>query len=615
VRFEIWDSTDTNRLAFGDTGDIFETANLNWQEFGLVFQTLAGQSTVILKMRNNGQGGCGNDLAIDDIEFKSCGDTVAVTDSNNNSAITLCSAQVPFISTLTATPDFSVYNTHFYQWQESTDNGVTWTDIIGQTNQTLLISASNTTYYRTKVAEVAINLSNLQCVSFSDEYQLTINQLPPIPTLACWETASINNSACSWEITGTQPTQPILECWETATFNTTTCLWDVTGTQPVQPSLNCWESAIFNNSTCLWEVSGTQPVQPSLECWQTTSFNTSSCSWDVFGAQPTIPTGLQCWEIVTFNSATCLWEISGTQPMQPTLNCWETTVFNSVTCSWETIGNQPTQPNLECWETTVFNNTTCSWEVSGSQPIQPILECWQTTSFNTITCSWDIFGTQPGNIIEENLELCEGTTLTLQAQTSISNPTYIWTTGDTTDEITIDTAGAFSVEITDAVCNFETKIFNITLIETPIIESVITDGNDIIVSTLNTGDFEYSLDGNIFQSNNIFYDIAGGLYNVSVKQQNCNSTVITEHLHFYIPKFFTPNGDGINDRFSLSGIEFFNLSEVSVFNRHGKLLKFSRNSTFSWDGTYRGKELPSDDYWYVIIIDGQKLSGHFTLKR
>ena len=52
VRFEIWDGTDKNRLAFGDTGDIFETASPNWLEFGLVFQTLAGQDEVILKMIN-----------------------------------------------------------------------------------------------------------------------------------------------------------------------------------------------------------------------------------------------------------------------------------------------------------------------------------------------------------------------------------------------------------------------------------------------------------------------------------------------------------------------------------------------------------------------------------
>ena len=74
VKFEIWDSTNTNVLASGDTGDISAGTSPNWETYGLVFQTLVGQNEVILKMINNGKGGCGNDLAIDDIEFKSCGE-------------------------------------------------------------------------------------------------------------------------------------------------------------------------------------------------------------------------------------------------------------------------------------------------------------------------------------------------------------------------------------------------------------------------------------------------------------------------------------------------------------------------------------------------------------
>ena len=234
VQFEIWDSTDTNLLASGNTGNIVELSSPSWQEYGLVFQTLMGQNTVILKMINNGLGGCGNDLAIDDIEFKSCGDTVLVSDSSNNNSATLCSSEAPFTETLTATPDFAVYSSHFYQWQSSADNGVTWIDLAGENNQTLAISNSTTTYYRSKIAEVAVNLTNDLCVSFSSEYQVTVNQLAPMPTLECWETAAINTSTCMWEVSGIQPTPPNIECWETAMFNNTTCMWE--GNRPTTRS-------------------------------------------------------------------------------------------------------------------------------------------------------------------------------------------------------------------------------------------------------------------------------------------------------------------------------------------------------------------------------------------
>ncbi len=485
-------------------------------------------------MINNGQGGCGNDLAIDDIEFKSCGDTVTVSDSSNNNVQSLCSTQTPFISTLTASPDFAVYSSHFYQWQESTDLGNTWSDITGQTNPTLPISISSSTYYRSKIAEVAVNLTNPQCVSFSNEYRVTVNQLPPMPTLACWETATININECSWDITGEQPVMPV--------------------------GLQCWEIAVFNNITCLWEITGSQPVQPTIACWQTTTFNTSNC----------------------------IWEVAGSQAIEPT---------------------------LECWETAMFNNTVCSWEVIGIQPVQPVLECWETTNFNTTTCLWEVSGMQPGNVYEENLELCENEFLTLIAQTNITNPTFIWSTGNTTKDIIIDASGTYIVDISGGVCAFETIIFNVTLLDLPIIDNIISNGNDIIISPSNSGDFLYSIDGSFFQPNNIFYDVDGGFYTIYVKQVNCSNIVMSPYLHFYIPKFFTPNNDGVNDTFSLTGIEFYSTSQVSIFNRYGKLLKTSRNTRFTWDGTAAGQLSPSDDYWYVIIIEDQKFTGHFTLKR
>ncbi|MDB9961693.1 hypothetical protein OAD62_06310, partial [Oceanihabitans sp.] len=178
VSFEIWDSTDANLLANGITGNVFETSSPNWQEYALVFQTLPGQTAVILKIINNSIGGCGNDLAIDDIEFKTCGDTITVTDILNNNAVSLCSGETPFATTLTATPDNAVFSNHFYQWQESAD-GVIWTDIVGATTQNLIISGITTTiYYRSKVAEFAANLTNADCITFSYIYEVIINQAP-----------------------------------------------------------------------------------------------------------------------------------------------------------------------------------------------------------------------------------------------------------------------------------------------------------------------------------------------------------------------------------------------------------------------------------------------------
>ncbi len=589
VSFEIWDASNTFQIKTGTTGDILESETPNWQEYGLVFQTLAGQNEVILKMINNGAGGCGNDLAIDDIEFKSCGDVTTVTDAANNSSVNICSALTPFPIELTATPDFSVYASHFYQWQESS-NGSLWSDIIGETNQSITILATSTTYYRAKIAELAGNLDNSFCTSFSNVFQATIIPSPSMPTLECWETATFNTATCAWEIIGTQATQPLaVNCWDNYQFDTATCAWVNNGIQPLQPPVECWETTTFNTSTCLWDVAGTQPIQPTIACWETATFNTTTCVWDVTVAQP-IQQTIACWETATFNTTTCTWVVSGTQPDQPAaVNCWDNYQFNSTTCAWVNNGMQDQQP--------------------------PIVSCWDIFEFNSTSCEWGNIGTKPGSVIEENIELCNDNNLRLQVQTIIPTPSYVWSTGAISEEISISTPGVYSVEITDGFCSFETIVYNVISPEAPIIESVVSNGIDIIIKTANSGDFLYSLDGISYQSNTIFYGVAGGMYTIYVKNSACNTVVNAQHLHFYIPKFFTPNNDGINDTFNLSGIENYGGTQVAIYDRYGKLLKYSRDVAFEWDGTYNSQSLPSGDYWYHIIITGQLFTGHFTLKR
>lgn len=90
VRFQIWDATDTSLLASGDIGQIPNRATPLWERYGLVFQTVSNQTSVILKMLNNEVGGCGNDLAIDDIVFRTCGDFIEINDSQNANNIEAC---------------------------------------------------------------------------------------------------------------------------------------------------------------------------------------------------------------------------------------------------------------------------------------------------------------------------------------------------------------------------------------------------------------------------------------------------------------------------------------------------------------------------------------------
>ncbi|MDX1752602.1 MAG: T9SS type B sorting domain-containing protein [Salinimicrobium sediminis] len=182
VRFEIWDETNSKILAEGSTGDIHGARNPKWEQYALVFRSQPGQNKVVLKMFNNGIGGCGNDLAIDDIIFRSCGDLTEVSSAEiDKDELVVCPQDVPAKVNLTATPDFSVYNTHAFQWQESID-GENWQDLPGETKANFSSEAISTSkYFRVKVAEDEVNLDDSFCSSASEAFAVIITKTPRAP--------------------------------------------------------------------------------------------------------------------------------------------------------------------------------------------------------------------------------------------------------------------------------------------------------------------------------------------------------------------------------------------------------------------------------------------------
>lgn len=167
-----------------NTGNIVETAGNDWAQYGLFFVTPPNVSDVVLRMTNNAPGGCGNDLALDDITFRPCGPMVSATISGGNGAasISLCQDD-PTIFTFNSAIS-SGYNAPASQWQLSTDSGVTWHDIVGATSTTYTRqpTAPGNYEYRLAVAE-GNNIVLPTCRVSSNVLQVIINP-KPIPAAA-----------------------------------------------------------------------------------------------------------------------------------------------------------------------------------------------------------------------------------------------------------------------------------------------------------------------------------------------------------------------------------------------------------------------------------------------
>lgn len=66
--------------------------------------------------------------------------------------------------------------------------------------------------------------------------------------------------------------------------------------------------------------------------------------------------------------------------------------------------------------------------------------------------------------------------------------------------------------------------------------------------------------------------------------------------------FITLNGDGKNDVWYVIGIEFFNDTEVTVFNNQGQIVFTKTQYQNDWAGTFNGDALPDGAYYYVVEV-------------
>ncbi|WP_445456759.1 choice-of-anchor L domain-containing protein [Flavobacterium sp. HNIBRBA15423] len=174
-------------------------------------------------------------------------------------------------------------------------------------------------------------------------------------------------------------------------------------------------------------------------------------------------------------------------------------------------------------------------------------------------------------------------------------------------------------------CSYNPTTVEVTQSSTAIAEVIVTDTfEEVAVATVNIingfGNYEYQLDDGAFQESNIFADVSSGDHTITVNDVygNCGDRTLTFTVIKY-PKFFTPNGDGYNDRWNIYDLKDNPEALISIFDRYGKLIKQIAPNGIGWDGTYNGTPLPSTDYWFVVDYkykdQNRTFKAHFTMKR
>ncbi|MEO7924681.1 MAG: PKD domain-containing protein [Chitinophagaceae bacterium] len=67
-----------------------------------------------------------------------------------------------------------------------------------------------------------------------------------------------------------------------------------------------------------------------------------------------------------------------------------------------------------------------------------------------------------------------------------------------------------------------------------------------------------------------------------------------------IPNIFSPNGDGVHDKWVIQYLESYPECTVDIFNRYGQLIYHSEGYTSPWDGTVKSNPVPIGTYYYIV---------------
>ncbi|MCL6524717.1 MAG: gliding motility-associated C-terminal domain-containing protein [Thermoflavifilum sp.] len=534
-----------------------------WQRYGFGFQTPPGVDSVKLIMYNIAPGGCGNDIAIDDIEFTYCGPTlIAYFNNSSLSGDTICAGQ-PDTIFASVTPGY--FKNPTYQWQESLD-GINWTNIPAPagTDSMYIIPSTDTSdsrYYRFLAAEQG-QIVNSTCNSPSNVVQLLVLRSPevhPGDTTIClggtatlrakpgytsylWSTGDTTSSitvspttTTKYYVTATLSSGPAGSC--TATDSSVVTVFDPS-TVNLGPDTNlCVGDTLILSPfhgynppglTYLWSTGDTTPsirVDTSDIYWVKV-FHPACGEIDdtiqvSFHPLPIVnigpDTAICQGTSLTLNAgntgASFLWSTGdSTQTITvDSIGAYWVRVTNTFGCSASDTMRLQVNPlpivNIGP-DTAICQNASLTLDAgnTGASFLWSTGDTSQTVIIDTAGTYWvrvtNAFGCSASDTMRLQINslpivnigpdtaICQGTFLTLNAGNT--GDKYLWSTGDTTQKITVDTAGTYWVRVTNTFGCSASDTMRLQVNPLPIVnigpDTAICQNTSLTLDAGNTGD-------------------------------------------------------------------------------------------------------------------------------
>ena len=322
------------------------------------------------------------------------------------------------------------------------------------------------------------------------------------------------------------------------------------------------------------------------------------------------------------------------------------------------------------------DNLSFSWSPSiyldNATSAKPVCIAKKTTKYKlTVTDSWNrtdttsilmVVAVPPKAVVAKNVFVeAPNTSILLDGSKSIgAGLSYLWTSkegvilnGKTTPTSQVSGLGMYYLQVTDSLGCMNRDSVNVGLYIQAVNDTVKTNVNESIYINVVRNDspakainpasisivtpplhgiaqvaadslIMYLPEDSYIGSDEFVYAICDYFKNCD----NAKVLVLINDIPLFVPEAFSPNGDGINDKFEIKGLSKYKTVELEIFNRWGNVVYRSKNygegpgKSGYWDGTAQAGmrigsgPVPTGTYFYILKLNGKEnINGSIYIDR
>lgn len=240
--------------------------------------------------------------------------------------------------------------------------------------------------------------------------------------------------------------------------------------------------------------------------------------------------------------------------------------------------------------------------------------------------------------VNPNVEVCEGERVQLSAEGGVS---YEWSPANGLDNPYVaapyaspDNSTVYMVKAHDGICFYDSATITVIVHTLPTIDAgedqLILAGETVALGANGTGTYSWTPADNLSCADcpnpnatpeqtttyvvTVTNDFGCARYDSVIVRVGCEDDIA------FVPNAFSPNGDGLNERFLIRSTGLRKLDYLRIYDRWGNLMYESTDVHEGWDGLYRNKPVMPGTYVYYMqatCSNGQQImkQGNLTLIR